>query len=339
MLFLEANRGKCKTYLVGCEKTQRAMLIDPVKERVDRYLALLAYNGYKLHFVVDTHTHADHHTAVWDLRELTDARIVMHERAPAPHVDVHVQDGEKLTVGEIEVKVLHTPGHTPDGISLYVRDRVFTGDTILIHGTGRADFAGGDAGAQYDSITQKLFTLPDETLLYPAHDYRGHVSSTIGEEKSGNPRLAGRSRAEYVELMNNLNLPLPEKIQEALQMNQSAIEDDSVDFPSLSQLNHIQQLTSEELRLRLESPHSPLLVDVREPEEYDGELGHIAGSVLIPLRELAARAGELAAHKDKEVVVICRAGVRSATGAAMLASLGFEHVFNLKGGMLDWQSF
>jgi len=247
-----------------------------------------------------------------------------------------VQDGEKLTVGEIVMSVLHTPGHTPDGISLYARDRVFTGDTILIHGTGRADFAGGDPGMQYDSITQKLFSLPDETLLYPAHDYRGHVSSTVGEEKKNNPRLAGRSRDEYVELMNNLNLPLPDKIQEALQMNQTAIEDDSVHFPSLSQLNDIQQLTPDELRRRLRSPRRPFLVDVREPEEYDGDLGHIPGSVLIPLRELGARVGELSAYKDGDVVVICRAGVRSATGAAMLAGLGFEHVFNLKGGMLDW---
>lgn len=337
MLFLEVNRGKCKTYLLGCEKTRRAMLIDPLKERVDRCLALLAYHGYQLHFIVDTHTHADHRTAAWDLREMTGARVVMHDRAPAPHVDVHVQDGDKLTVGEIQAEVLYTPGHTPDGISLHVAGRVFTGDTILIHGTGRADFAGGDAGAQYDSITQKLFALPEETIVYPAHDYRGHVSSTIGEEKRTNPRLAGRSRAEYVELMSNLNLPLPDKIQEALQMNQSAIEDESLQFPSLSQLNQIQQLTAEELRRRLASPRQPLLLDVRERDEFDGDLGHIPGSVLIPLRELAARADELAPQKDRDVVVICRAGVRSATGAAILAGLGFDHVFNLKGGMLDWR--
>lgn len=337
MLFLEVNRGKCKTYLLGCEKSRRAMLIDPVKERVDRYLALLGYHGYRLHLVVDTHTHADHRTGTWDLRELTGARVVMHALAPAPHVDIHVEDGEKLTVGDLQVRVLHTPGHTPDGISLHVAGRVFTGDTLLIHGTGRADFAGGDAGEQYDSITQKLFSLADDTILYPAHDYRGHLSSTIGEEKRTNPRLTGRSRGDYVELMNNLNLPLPDKIQEALQVNQSAIEDESVQFPSLAQLNHVHQLSAGELKSRLASARPPFLLDVREEEEFNGELGHIPGSMLIPLRELATRADELTAHKDQEVVVICRAGVRSATGAAILASLGFERVFNLKGGMLDWR--
>ena len=337
MLFLEVNRGKCKTYLVGCVKTRRAMIIDPLKERVDRCLALLAYHGYRLQWVVDTHTHADHHSGVWDLCELTGARAAMHERAPAPHIDVHVQDGDKLTVGELQAEVLYTPGHTPDGISLHFEDRVFTGDTILIHGTGRADFAGGDPGAQYDSITQKLFSLPEETMLFPAHDYRGHVSSTIGDEKRNNPRLAGRSRVEYIELMNNLNLPLPDKIQEALQMNQSAIEDESLQFPSLAQLNHVRQLSTEELKQRLSSSRPPILLDVREADEFDGELGHIPGAMLVPLRDLTARADELTGYKDQEVVVICRAGVRSATAAAILAGLGFEHVFNLKGGMLDWR--
>jgi len=336
MLFRELNRGKCKTYLLACEETRRAALVDPIRERVDRYLALLAYYSCTLELAIDTHTHADHRSAVWELRELTGARVVLHRRAPAPRVDVHVEDGQRLTVGTLALDVLFTPGHTPDSISLYLGDRVLTGDTLLIQGTGRADFAGGDAGAQYDSITQKLFALPDETLVLPAHDYRGHSHSTIGEEKRTNPRLAGRSREAYIALMNGLGLPLPDKIQEALQANQSAIDDDSVQFPTLPQLSQVRQLTPDEVRARMAGPAPPLLLDVREPEEFRGELGHIAGSVPIPLRELAARAPELAPFKEKDLVAVCRAGVRSATAVAILTGLGFEHVSNLKGGMLDW---
>ena len=336
MFFRELNRGNCKTYLIGCEQTRKAAIIDPLKDRVDRYLAVLAYQGYRLEYVIDTHTHADHRAGGWDLRELAQARVVMHRRAPAPHVDVHVEEGDKLTVGGIVLEVLHTPGHTPDSISLCVGDRVFTGDTLLVRATGRADFAGGDAGAQYDSITEKLFALPDATLVFPAHDYRGHTHTTIGDEKRANPRIAGRTRSAYVELMNNLGLPLPEKIQEALQCNQSAIEDDSVKFPSFSQLNAVRQLRPEEVSALRESRDSPLLVDVREPDEYRGELGHIPGSILIPLRELAGRAQELAGYKSAQIITVCRAGVRSATAAAMLSALGFEQVFNLSGGMLDW---
>jgi len=336
MLFHELNRGKCKTYLLACDETRQAVLIDPLKDRVDRYLALLAYYGSRLELVIDTHTHADHRTGAWDLRDLTGAQVVMHRRAPAPHIDVHVDDGQRLAVGRLQLEFRHTPGHTPDGISIYAGDRVFTGDTLLIHGTGRADFAGGDAGEQYDSIFNKLFTLPDETVVFPAHDYRGHTQSTIGEEKRANPRVAGRSRAAYIELMDNLGLPLPDKIQEALQANQSAIEDEGVHFPSLAQLNHVRQAAPLDVSSRLKGPNPPFLLDVRETDEFSGELGHVPGAVLIPLPELSARAAELAPFKERDIVVICRAGVRSVTAAAILTGLGFEHVSNLKGGMLDW---
>lgn len=336
MLFRELNRKGCKTYLLACDDTRRAVLIDPIKETVERYLAVLAYYGCQLELVIDTHTHADHRTGAWELRDLVGARVAMHKRAPAPHIDVHVNEGDRLSAGGVQLTVLHTPGHTPDSMSLYAGDRVFTGDTLLIHGTGRADFAGGDAGAEYDSITQKLFALPDETLVFPAHDYRGHTQSTIGDEKRHNPRVAGQSRAAYVELMNNLGLPLPEKIQEALQSNFSAIEDGAVQFPSLSKLSEVRQLTSQEVEARLAGPTPPLVLDVREPDEFTAELGHIPGSRLVPLKELPACAGELEPHKHKDIIVVCRAGVRSTTAAALLTGLGFDHVANLKGGMLDW---
>ena len=251
--FPELNRGKCKSYLVACERTRKALLIDPVRENVSRYLAYLAYQNLKLESIVDTHTHADHPTASFQMRELTQAQLIMHRRAPVPAVDRHVEDGDTVEVGESSLKVLYTPGHTPDSISLYAGDRVYTGDVLLIGGTGRADFAGGDAGQQYDAITQKLFTLPDETLVYPAHDYRGHTHSTIGQEKRSNPRVAGRTREQYVVLMASLNFPMPDNIQEVLQPNQSAIEDDKTKFPDLAELNRVRQLTSPEVGARVAS--------------------------------------------------------------------------------------
>jgi glyoxylase-like metal-dependent hydrolase (beta-lactamase superfamily II) len=336
MLVRELNRGKCKTYLVACEKTCRAALIDPLRDGIERYLALAAYLGLRFDYLIDTHTHADHRTAIFDLRELTGARTVMHRAAPAPHVDIHLTDGQSLEIGELSLRVLATPGHTPDGMSLYGGGRVFTGDTLMIRGTGRADLGGGDPGEEFDSITEKLFALPDDTIVLPAHDYRGNCQSTIGEEKRSNPRLAGKSRSEYVAIMSHLGLPLPEKIQEVLQPNQSALDDDAIAFPAVAQLAQVRQLDPAAVAALLAGKPTPLLVDVREAEEYAGELGHIAGSRSIPLQLLAARAGELEPWRHQLVVAVCRAGVRSTTAAAILTSLGFDQVANLKGGMLAW---
>jgi sulfur dioxygenase len=336
MLFHELNRAGCKTYLIACQDTQRAALIDPLKDRVDRYLAVLAYYRLTLDWIIDTHTHADHRSGVWDLRELTGAKVVMHRRAPAPHIDIHIDDGGQLELGTLRMNFIHTPGHTPDGTCIQIGDRLFTGDTLLIRGTGRTDFPGGDPGAQYDAITQKLFMLPDSTLVFPAHDYRGNVCSTIGDEKRSNARIVGRSRDAYIALMNNLGMPLPAKIQEALQANESAIDDDSLKFPTLAQLSEVRQLEPAEVYSRLRSVHPPVLLDVREADEFIGELGHIPGSILIPLRSLPERAKELEQYREREIIAVCRAGVRSTTAAAILAGLGFEHLCNLKGGMLDW---
>ena len=334
--FPELNRGKCKTYVVACERTRKAVLLDPIRDNISRYLAFLAYSRLELDALVDTHTHADHPTGSFQLHSLTGARLVMHRRAPAPLVTEHVDQGDVLRVGEAEIKVLHTPGHTPDSISLHAGDRVFTGDVLMIGGTGRADFAGGDAGQQYDSITQRLFTLPDETIVLPGHDYRGNTQSTIGQEKRHNPRIAGRTREEYIALMAGLKFPMPDKIQEVLQPNQSAIDDDRTKFPDLAELNRVRQQTAVEVHSQLSTQNPPLVLDVREPSEYSGELGHVPGSLLIPLRELSARAGELEPYRGRPIVVACRSGVRSTTAAAMLYALGYERVYNLKDGMVDW---
>lgn len=337
MHFKELNKTHVKSYVIACSETGLASLVDPDLEFVDRYFAYLSYRDFTLESVINTHTHADFRSGASLMGELLDVPVIMHRKAPNPTVSRHVAHGDVIQLGRLEIHVLHTPGHTPDSLSLYCEDRVMTGDTLLIQGTGRTDFAGGDTGDQYDSIVQHLFTLPDETLVFPGHDYRGNTVSTIGRERQTNPRIAGKSRDEYIALMESIHFPLPTKIQEVLQPNQTAIDDDRISFPSLAELNEVRQLTPETVhQLITEAPEAPILLDVRESAEFDGELGHIVNSRLIPLRELSDRVHELGEDKSRKIVAICRSGVRSTTAAAILAGLGYLDVSNLKGGMLDW---
>ena len=336
MILRELNGESCKTYLIADEGRGHAVLVDPLYAHADRYVAVLAYHHLELDLVVDTHTHADHLSGGPQLRFLVGPRFAMQKWAPSPAVDVHLDDGDRIPVGDLTVHVLHTPGHTPDGMSLLVEGNVLTGDTLFIGGSGRTDFAGGDAGAQFDAVTRKLFTLPDDTVVHPGHDYRGNSTSTIGREKQTNPRLANRTRQDYIELMNNLQLSPPQNIQEVLQPNQSALGSEDISFPDWSELKKVREIDVKALQDMLTSDTRPLLVDVREPAEYSGELGHLAGSVLIPLRELMNRMTEIEEYKTGPVVTVCRAGMRSATAAAILGRSGFSDVSNLAGGLLGW---
>lgn len=333
----ELNGNQCKCYLIACPETRHAILVDPHVELVERYIAMLAYLGLTLDLLVDTHTHADHLSGTRLLKQLVDVPVAQHVKAPNPSVDRHLDDGDEIECGELTIKVLHTPGHTPDSISLLLDGVVLTGDVLLVGGTGRADFAGGDAGEQYDSITGRLFTLPDETVVLPGHDYRGNTSSTIGAEKQDNPRIAGKSRSAYIELMHSIDFPLPKNIQEVLQPNQTAIDDDGIAFPDLAQLNAVRQRDPGAVHHDLESGGAPHIIDVREASEYTGELGHIPGSRLIPLNRLQHDMDNLDIPRHEPIVVVCRAGVRSTTAAAMLTGMGYTDVSNLKGGMLAWR--
>ncbi|ORU94524.1 MAG: sulfurtransferase [Cycloclasticus sp. symbiont of Bathymodiolus heckerae] len=338
MFFRELNNIQCKSYLIADLEAGEAAIIDPIDSNIDRYLSTLAYHNLTLKFVADTHTHADHRSACTAVRRLTGCDVMMHNLSPQPSVDGRFGDGDELTVGSIKIKVLHTPGHTPDSVSFYVNeDRVLTGDVILIQGTGRSDFAGGDASVQYDSIMNKIFTLPDDTLVFPGHDYRGNTQSTVGEEKATNPRISGKTREEYIEIMENLNLPLPERIQEVLQINQSEMDDDRIKFPLVAELNQVLQMDPELVKSRIEIVgNSTIILDVREEKEFNGDLGHIAGSRLIPMADIPSSLEMLEPIKEKEIILVCRSGVRSTTAAAILRGLGFSDVKNMKGGMLQW---
>lgn len=208
------------TYLLADEGTREAALIDPVLEQVDRDLKLLEELGLKLVLVLETHVHADHVTGAGQLRERTGATVAASARG-APCVNRQVAHGDTLRVGGLEVKVLETPGHTDDSLSFLCEGRLFTGDALLIRATGRTDFQNGDAGQLYDSITGRLFTLPEDTVVYPGHDYAGHALSTIGEEKRHNPRLAGRTRGDFITFMKNRQLPPPKKLDIAVPANRA----------------------------------------------------------------------------------------------------------------------
>ena len=207
------------TYIVADNFGSEAIIIDPVDSKVEQYMKLLKELNLKLKYVFDTHVHADHITAAGKLRELTDCITLLGDGTNAECVSKVVKDGEKIQVGSLEFTVLETPGHTQDSYCLYTPTMVFTGDTLFVRGTGRTDFQAGNPVDQYNSIVNKLFSLPEETIVYPGHDYNGNTRSSIWEEKNFNPRLAGKSVAEFKEIMDNLNLPNPKLMDVAVPAN------------------------------------------------------------------------------------------------------------------------
>jgi glyoxylase-like metal-dependent hydrolase (beta-lactamase superfamily II)/rhodanese-related sulfurtransferase len=311
------------TYLVGDPATGKAAIIDPVVEQLERDMALIEELSLVLDVVLDTHVHADHVTGAAALRERLKARTAASVRG-APNVDVPLEGGSRVRVGGIEIEVLATPGHTDDSLSYRIGANVFTGDTLLIRGCGRADFQNGDARTLYRSITQQLFTLPDATVVWPGHDYNGRTSSTIGEEKRFNPRLTGKSEDEFVAIMAALGLPPPKKLAVAVEANRVSGTVPVVGY------RDIDTATLAEIR------ESVTLIDVREAHEFTGELGHVPGSRLVPLATVldASRAWP----RDHDLVIVCRSGNRSGRAAQALAAAGFTRVMNLTGGMLAWNA-
>lgn len=208
------------TYLVADENTKEALLVDPVLEQVDRDRTLLQELGLTLKYCLETHVHADHITGTARLRELTTCQGIVPEHAQVACADRHIKDGETITLGSITVEAINTPGHTDSHMAFLVNGtHLLTGDSLFIRGCGRTDFQSGDPGLMYDSL-QRLLALPDDTLVYPGHDYRGHAMSTVGEERALNPRIAGRDREQFITFMQNLNLPNPKKIMEAVPANE-----------------------------------------------------------------------------------------------------------------------
>ncbi len=321
------------TYIIGDAKTREVALIDPVLETVDRDLKFISELGVTLKYVLDTHVHADHITGADVIRKRTGAKTAVSAEAHVDCVDIPLQHGQEIFLGDKKIKALATPGHTNSCMSFLFEDMVFTGDVLLIRGTGRTDFQQGSSDKMYQSIISQLFTLPDSIRVYPAHDYRGHTSSTIGQEKTFNPRIGnGKTLEEFKKIMSELKLANPKKIHEAVPANMACgkPKDSRTLHPQI--VDGVPEVTVEDVQL---NKSKLKLIDVRGPDEFHGELGHIPGSAMRVLGdELLKFLQE--ADKTEEIVFVCRSGARSGRATLAAKEMGFKFVSNMAGGMLRW---
>ena len=331
------------TYLLGDSDSREAVLIDTVFEQARRDAALLGELDLRLRCTLETHIHADHVTGAWILKQQFGSRIAVAEGSGAQGADRYLMQGDKVEFGPRNLEVRATPGHT-GGCVTYVLDdesMAFTGDCLLIRGSGRTDFQQGDAHALYRSVHSQILTLPPDCLLYPAHDYRGLTVTSVAEERRFNPRLgADIGEADFAGYMENLHLPHPKQIDVAVPANLKVGRRDgdvSLTAPTWATLTYtfagiweIQPQALEEVADKVQ------IVDVREPVEYEGPLGHIRGAILIPLGELSGRTGEL--DRERPVVAVCRSGARSAQATLLLQQAGLTQAANLAGGMLRWRA-
>ncbi|HUL87438.1 MAG TPA: MBL fold metallo-hydrolase [Pseudolabrys sp.] len=323
------------SYLLASRVGGEALIIDPVLEKVDRYLQLIRELDLKLVKAVDTHLHADHITGLGALRDHTHCITVMGEQTKADVVSMRLTDGEKLTIEGLALDAIYTPGHTDDSYSFVMPDRVFTGDTLLIRGTGRTDFQNGDARQQYESIFNRLLKLPDATLVFPAHDYKGDTVSTIGEEKAYNPRLQVKSPEEYVALMSSLKLSNPKMMDVAVPANMK------VGLAQEKIALHGWSLSAAEALPLLGKP-DVALIDLRERSERERH-GTIPGSLHVPYPALQENIGpggmlnELAKSTGKRLVFYCAFGERSAMAVQAAQDAGLASACHIQGGIDAWK--
>lgn len=326
------------TYIIADKKSKEAAIIDPVLETVDRDLKLIEELGLKLVYVLDTHIHADHITGAGEIRKRTQAKTAVSQEADVACVDIPLEDGQELLLGDKKIKVIATPGHTNTCITFSFEGMVFTGDALLIRGCGRTDFQQGSSDKLYESVHHKLFKLPDDTIIYPGHDYRGQTSSTIGLEKKFNPRLAEtKSRDEFKKIMSELKLANPKKIHEAVPANLACGKSKETRSLHPQVVDGIPEVSCEDVFAHAELVKSKKvrLIDVRRPDEYNAELGHIEGAELITLGPDLTKFLENG-DRSEEIVFVCRSGGRSGTATAESIKLGYKFTINMAGGMIRW---
>lgn len=334
------------TYLLADETSRRAAIIDPVFEQFERDSTLLKELELDLIWALDTHVHADHVTSVGLLSERHGARSVISERGGAVCADRLVKHGDHIELGNHVLEVRETPGHTSGCVSyVSAAERLaFTGDALLIRGCGRTDFQRGNSDTLYRSVHDQLFSLPDATLLYPAHDYAGRTATSVAEEKRLNPRLGRANRSEeFSRIMKELQLPYPRRMDVPVPSNLQCgvarresgtrAELDPTWAPIKLTPAGVPEVTPEWVREHLQEV---ILLDVREPEEFKGELGHVVGAELLPLSALAASGTAL--PQARPIVTVCRSGGRSGKAALQLRDAGFSRVASLAGGMSGWSS-
>ena len=323
------------SYLLASRPGGEALIIDPVLEKVDRYLNLVHELDLKLVKAVDTHLHADHITGLGALRDHTHCITVMGEQTKADVVSMRLSDGDKLTIEGLSLDAIYTPGHTDDSYSFVMPDRVFTGDTLLIRGTGRTDFQNGDPRQQYELIFNRLLKLPEATLVYPAHDYKGDTVSTIGEEKAFNPRLQVKSVEQYVDLMNNLKLANPKMMDIAVPANvKVGLAQEKIALRGWA-------VTATQALAMVGRPEIAL-IDLRERSERERH-GTIPGSLHVPypsLQENISDGGmlnELAKSTNKRLLFYCAFGERSAMAVQAAQDAGLASACHIQGGIDAWK--
>ena len=330
------------TYLLADESSREAVLIDPVYEQARRDRALIEELGLKLIWTLETHVHADHVTGAWLLRERLGSRIAVSKAGGADGADVYLNDLDLIRFAKRHLEARATPGHTAGCLTYVLDDRMaaFTGDALLIRGCGRTDFQQGDARTLFRSVRDRIFSLPEGCLIYPGHDYRGLAATSVGEEKLYNPRLGEAiGEQDFVGYMKNLGLAHPKLMDHAVPANLMCgkPEKTTTQNPEWAPLTYTFAGIWEVQPNWLEEHAGEVqVVDVREPDEFNGPLGHVEGARLIPLGTLGQSMTAL--KKEKPIVAVCRSGARSAQATQVLTQAGFDKVANLSGGMLRWRA-
>lgn len=352
-LFRQLNPHSCLTYLIGDLQTKEVVLVDPVLDHVPDYLKLLETEKFRLVAVIDTHTHADHISGAPALLDHTHAEYIMHKNAAASCPTKRVSEGETLTLSGVPFTFIEVPGHTRDSICVLLPGKILTGDALFLDdgGAGRDDLPGGDAGAHWDSF-QKLLALPEDLIIYPAHEYRHRKPSTLAQQKKSNPHLQHKSREEYIRYFQELKLGPADWMKDVLKANYACARDPKaawipVDVPACEvkgTMAHgandikVEEIAPEELSRKISSGENVLLLDVRDPEELKGELGSLPNAVNIPVAALSHHLKDIEARKNGPVVTLCKGGGRAHTAAQILIQAGFSNVKKLTGGMTAFRN-
>ncbi len=333
MIFHQFRAGGCLSYLLACERSHIAALVDPEISLLERYLGEASSTGLRLKYIIDTHTHADHFSATHTLAHRLSVPIVMHRATDVRHVDLRVEDGEELLVGDLRLEVMHTPGHTSDSMCLVSGERVLTGDTLLIQATGRTDLPTGDPAALHASLFDKLLGLDDAVQVFPAHDYKGRSSTSIGAERVDNPRLQLRDRDAFVTQMRSLNLAMPSHLTEALRTNRTGAKSVAQMLEEASRT--VAFMSTQELHRRIQGAERPTLLDVRERDAY--QAGHLPGAVHLARGQLELQIDAVVPDPATRLVIYCELGKISTLAVATLREMGYMRAAALEGGLAAWK--
>ncbi|WP_371804629.1 MBL fold metallo-hydrolase [Candidatus Lokiarchaeum ossiferum] len=353
IIFDQLNPHACKTYLFRMEGAKEAIIVDPLLDHLKSYDELLKKDNLHLTHILETHTHADHISGAAALKDITDAELIMHSSAPAKCPSTRVKHGDVLHINGIPIEIIETPGHTKDSVSYLIPGKILTGDALFLDdgGAGRDDLPGGDPGAHWESL-QKFLHLPEDIIVYPAHDYRNREPSSLKRQKMTNPHLKPRTKSQFINYLTDLKLGPADWMKDVLKANYNCARDPQaawipVDSPACEIKGTMGKGVNDQLfstidpltlKKRMDSNEKLVLLDVREPVELKTELKHIDGVENIPIVKLISNVDALDKHKQDDIVIICRSGGRASTAAQILKQVGFKNPIVLEGGMIAWRS-